>query len=102
MASNFLIWGVVAVKDYLMKPVSFVLICSLLTMFSMPTNAEVRLGKNVRIGGHDFSNQTYNSKRRAEIYLYKGKPRKEGCVWRKGKNGERVKVCHLQTKPTRK
>ncbi|KAA1182213.1 hypothetical protein FP026_09000 [Rhizobium tropici] len=59
---------------------------------------EVRLGKNVRIGGHDFSNQTFDSKHRARIYLYNGKPRKEGCVWRKDGHGGRVKVCHLQRK----
>lgn len=59
---------------------------------------EVRLGKNVRIGGHDFSNQTYDSKHRARIYLYNGKPRKEGCVWRKDGHGGHVKVCHLQRK----
>ncbi|NLS15094.1 hypothetical protein HGP16_00810 [Rhizobium sp. P40RR-XXII] len=59
---------------------------------------EVRLGKNVRIGGHDFSNQTFDSKHRAKIYLYNGKPRKEGCVWRKDGHGGRMKVCHLQRK----
>ncbi|AYG67330.1 MULTISPECIES: hypothetical protein [unclassified Rhizobium] len=62
------------------------------------TAGEVRLGKNVRIGGHDFSNQTFDSKHRARIYLYNEKPRKEGCVWRKDGHGGRVKVCHLQRK----
>ncbi|MFB2562835.1 hypothetical protein [Rhizobium sp. IMFF44] len=62
------------------------------------TTGEVRLGKNVRIGGHDFSNQTFDSKHRARIYLYNGKPGKEGCVWRKDGHGGRVKVCHLQRK----
>lgn len=59
---------------------------------------EVRLGKNVRVGGHDFSNQTFDSKHRARIYLYNGKPRREGCAWRKDGHGGRVKVCHLQRK----
>jgi hypothetical protein len=59
---------------------------------------EVRFGKNVRVGGHDFSNQTFDNKHRARIYLYKGKPRNEGCVWRKDGHGGRVKVCHLQRK----
>ncbi|SCB29494.1 hypothetical protein [Rhizobium multihospitium] len=62
------------------------------------TAGEVRFGKNVRVGGHDFSNQTFDSKHRAKIYLYKGKPRNEGCVWRKDGHGGRVKVCHLQRK----
>lgn len=62
------------------------------------TAGEVRFGRNVRVGGHDFSNQTFDSKHRARIYLYKGKPRNEGCVWRKDGHGGRVKVCHLQRK----
>jgi len=59
---------------------------------------EVRFGKNVRVGGHDFSNQTFDSKHRARIYLYNRKPQKEGCVWRSDGRGGRVKVCHLQRK----
>jgi hypothetical protein len=59
---------------------------------------EVRFGKNVRVGGHDFSNQTFDSKHRARIYLYNQKPRREGCVWRGDGHGGRVKVCHLQRK----
>ncbi|MBM7048671.1 MULTISPECIES: hypothetical protein [Rhizobium] len=59
---------------------------------------EVRLGNNVRIGGHDFSNQTFDSKHRARIYLYDRKPPKEGCVWRSDGRGGRVKICHLQRK----
>ncbi|MBB3385491.1 MULTISPECIES: hypothetical protein [unclassified Rhizobium] len=70
----------------------------LTAVFAPATAGEVRFGKNVRIGGHDFSNQTYDSKHRARIYLYNGKPRKEGCVWRKDGHGGRVKVCHLQRK----
>lgn len=70
----------------------------LATMLGPATAGEVRFGKNVRVGGHDFSNQTFDSKHRARIYLYNGKPRKEGCVWRKDGHGGRVKVCHLQRK----
>ncbi|WP_112800603.1 hypothetical protein [Rhizobium sp. SYY.PMSO] len=62
------------------------------------TAGEVRFGKNVRVGGHDFSNQTFDSRHRARIYLYNQKPRNEGCVWRKDGHGGRVKVCHLQRK----
>ncbi|WP_112721445.1 MULTISPECIES: hypothetical protein [unclassified Rhizobium] len=62
------------------------------------TAGEVRFGKNVRIGGHDFSNQTFDNKHQARIYLYKGKPPNEGCIWRKDSHGARVKVCHLQRK----
>lgn len=77
------------------------IVISLSLMVTASLHAEVRLGKNVRIGGHDFSNQTFNAKRRAEIYLYNGKPVNEGCVWKKdgkGGKGGKVRVCHLQTK----
>jgi len=85
-----------------MKLLSIGLTVMLAVSLGFPAYTEVRFGKNVRVGGHDFSNQTFNSKRRGKIYLYEGKPRNEGCDWRKGKNGERVKVCHLQTKKKRK
>ncbi|MBX3088413.1 MAG: hypothetical protein KF742_07965 [Cryobacterium sp.] len=62
----------------------------------LPAQSEVRFGKNVRIGGHDFSNQTYNSKRRGVIHLYESKPRNPGCVWRADSRGGKVRVCHLQ------
>jgi|GEM_PF-1013036 hypothetical protein len=59
---------------------------------------EVHLGKNVHIGGNDFSNQTFDSKHRARIYLYNQRPQKEGCGWRSDGHGGRVKICHLQRK----
>lgn len=61
-----------------------------------PAVAEVRFGNNVRVGGHDFSNQTFNARRRGRIYLYDRKPRHEGCVWKADGRGGRVKVCRLQ------
>jgi hypothetical protein len=63
-----------------------------------PTGAEVRFGNNVRIGGHDVSNQTFNSKRRGEFYIYNNTPRNEGCRWRSNGDGSRTKVCHLKRK----
>lgn len=64
--------------------------------FVAPASAEVRFGNNVRVGGHDFSNQTFNAKRRGRIYLYDRKPRREGCAWKADGRGGRVRVCHLQ------
>ncbi len=64
-----------------------------------PAAAEVRFGKNVRIGGHDVSNQTFNSKRRGEYYIYNNIPPNEGCRWRSNSDGSRTKVCHLKRKP---
>jgi hypothetical protein len=61
-------------------------------------SAEVRFGKNVRIGGHDVSNQTFNSKRRGEYYIYNKTPPNEGCHWRSNGDGSRTKVCHLKRK----
>jgi hypothetical protein len=59
-------------------------------------SAEVRFGRNVRVGGHDFSNQSFNRKRRAEIYLYDRAPARSGCVWRSDGRGGKVKTCHLR------
>jgi hypothetical protein len=67
-------------------------------MVMPPASAEVRFGKNVRIGGNDVSNQTFNKKRRAEFYIYKNKPKNQGCRWRKNADGSRTKVCHLRRK----
>ncbi|MGY5808498.1 hypothetical protein ACXHXG_12345 [Rhizobium sp. LEGMi198b] len=76
-----------------------ILAATLLVATLVPAAAgEVRLGKNVHIGGHDFSNQTFDSKHRARIYLYDRKPQKEGCAWRSDGHGGRVKICHLQRK----
>lgn len=72
-----------------------VLTCAGLAMPG-PAVAEVRFGKNVRVGGHDFSNQTFNAQRRGRVYLYDRKPKRPGCVWKADKRGGRVKVCHLQ------
>lgn len=61
-------------------------------------HADVRFGKNVRIGGHDVSNQTFNARRRGEYHIYNGKPKNPGCSWRSNSDGSRTKVCHLQRK----
>lgn len=61
-------------------------------------SAEVRFGKNVRIGGHDASNQTFDSRRRGEYHIYSSTPRHPGCSWRHNADGSRTKVCHLQRK----
>ena len=79
---------------------------ALLVAFSLiaiawPSAAEVRLGNNVRIGGHDASNQTFNKKNRGVYYIYEGKPKKPGCAWRKNADGSRTKICHLQRKKTK-
>jgi hypothetical protein len=67
-------------------------------LVSEASTAEVRFGKNVRIGGHDVSNQTFNSKRRGEFYIYNSTPRNPGCRWRSNRDGSRTKVCHLKRK----
>ena len=75
---------------------------SLFVFVAQPiAQAEVRFGKNVRIGGHDVSNQTFNKKRRGEYHIYKGKPKKSGCRWRHNADGSKTKVCHLQRKKNR-
>jgi hypothetical protein len=68
------------------------------SVFAPPVLAEVRFGNNVRIGGHDVSNQTFNSKRRGAYYIYNKTPANEGCTWRPNGDGSRTKVCHLKRK----
>jgi len=50
------------------------LAAQLATSFSTPAIAEVRFGRNVRVGGHDFSNQSFNRNRRAVIHIYDRTP----------------------------
>ncbi|MEQ1718368.1 MAG: hypothetical protein ABL907_20695 [Hyphomicrobium sp.] len=64
-----------------------------------PASAEVRFGKNVRIGGHDVSNQTFTRKRRGVFYIYNKTPPKPGCSWHNNGDGSKTKVCHLKRKP---
>jgi len=61
-----------------------------------PAAAEVRFGNNVRIGGHDASNQRFDRRNRGVYHIYEGRPRHPGCTWRPDGRGGRVKVCHLQ------
>jgi hypothetical protein len=37
------------------------------------------LGRNVYIGGHNFSHQTYGPKRKLRVHLYERQPRNAGC-----------------------
>jgi hypothetical protein len=61
-----------------------------------PALCEVRFGDNVFVGGHNFSNQTFDRKHRAEVHLYDRQPANEGCRWRTDKDGGRVKFCRLR------
>ena len=61
-----------------------------------PAKAEVRFGNNVRIGGHDVSNQTFNKQRRGAYYIYNKTPANPGCTWRRNADGSKTKVCHLK------
>ncbi|QGM96821.1 hypothetical protein [Methylocystis parvus] len=57
---------------------------------------EVRFGKNVYVGGHDFSHQTFDRNHRAVVHLYDHEPRNAGCRMRADKAGGSVKTCHLR------
>jgi len=67
-------------------------------MASNSAHSEVRIGKNVRIGGNDVSNQVFTEKRRGVYYIYETNPKNPGCRWRKNKDGSKTKVCHLKRK----
>jgi hypothetical protein len=78
------------------RVLSFACIAAL--MFAAQTaRAEVHFGRNVFIGGHNVSHQTFNRHRRGEFYLYRNKPRHAGCVWRSNGDGSRTKICRFQT-----
>jgi hypothetical protein len=72
--------------------------CSLGAAIVTPVHSEVRFGKNVRVGGHDVSGQTFNKKRRAVYYIYKGKPLRPGCRTFRNRDGGTTKICHFQRK----
>ncbi|CAN7220779.1 hypothetical protein LJR090_000901 [Bosea sp. LjRoot90] len=63
---------------------------------TVPAVAEVRFGNNVRIGGHDVSNQRFDRRNRGVYHIHEGRPRNPGCSWRSDGRGGRVKICHLQ------
>jgi hypothetical protein len=63
-----------------------------------PSFGQVRFGNNVRIGGHDVSNQRFDRKRRGEFHIYNAAPPTPGCRWRSNRDGSSTKVCHLQRK----
>ena len=52
-----------------------------------PASAVVRFGNNVRIGGHDVSNQTFTKKRRGLYIIHKNPPPTPGCRWRNNGDG---------------
>lgn len=65
-----------------------------------PAFAEVRFGNNVRIGGHDVSNQTFTKEKRGKFIIHETEPKNAGCVWQKNRDGSRTKVCNLKRKKT--
>jgi hypothetical protein len=75
-----------------------VLTCAIILTSAIPASAEVRFGKNVRIGGHDVSNQTFTKRRRGVFYIYENSPPKPGCRWHNNGDGSKTKVCHLKRK----
>ncbi|MBK9082818.1 MAG: hypothetical protein IPL88_12430 [Rhizobiales bacterium] len=74
-----------------------VLVATLAALIASQAQAEVRFGRNVRIGGHDFSHQTYGPKRSAVIHLYDRRPARQGCRWIR-RPGGMTRVCHLKTR----
>lgn len=74
------------------------LIVCLVAALAAPAMAEVRFGNNVRIGGHDVSNQTFTKKKRGKFIIHEGTPKNEGCVLRKNADGSQTKVCNFKRK----
>ena len=67
----------------------------LAVVVTAPAFAEVRFGRNVYVGGHDFSGQRFDRRHRGVVYLYARQPRNPGCRTRADGAGGWVKVCHL-------
>ena len=68
---------------------------------ALPSAAEVRFGNNVRIGGHDVSNQTFTKQKRGKFIIHETQPKNAGCVWRKNGDGSKTKVCNFKRKKTK-
>ncbi len=73
----------------------------ILAGFALPAAAEVRFGKNVRIGGHDVSNQTFTKQKRGKFIIHETQPKNAGCVLRRNGDGSTTKVCNLKRKKTK-
>ena len=65
---------------------------------ALPAAAEVRFGKNLRIGGHDVSNQTFTKQKRGKFIIHETQPKNAGCVLRRNGDGSTTKVCNLKRK----
>ena len=76
--------------------IRLIAIAATVVALALPAGADVHFGRNVRIGGHDFSNRHFDRKHRALVYLHKGQPRNPGCRWHSDGRGGRVEVCHLR------
>ena len=77
------------------------MVVALILATAWPAAAEVNLGRNVRIGGHDFSHQSYGPGRNAVIRLYDREPPNAGCRWLARTDGGRTKSCRLKVKRER-
>lgn len=65
-------------------------------LVAMSAAAEVRIGKNVRVGGNPVAPETFNTKRRGYFVIHRTSPPNPGCRWRSHPDGSRTKVCHYQ------
>jgi hypothetical protein len=84
---------------------AFVLAAPIAASYS-PARAEVRLGNNVRIGGHDFSNRRYKGVRIEQTNKrppwYGCRIFKPGSVYQGKRIRERTEICNLKTVPHHK
>jgi hypothetical protein len=90
-------------EDGMKITLSLALLCLVLIAGHSSASAEVRFGRNVYIGGHNFSHQRYGPNRRLMVKLYRGNPRNAGCRWYPAGAryaGRRLtastRICHLQ------
>jgi hypothetical protein len=73
-------------------------VAAVIAGLALPAAAEVRFGKNVRIGGHDVSGQTFTKQKRGKFIIHNTTPNNEGCVLRRNGDGSTTKLCNLKRK----
>lgn len=73
-------------------------VVGLIVSLGVPASAEVRFGNNVRIGGHDVSNQTFTKKKRGKFVIHEKEPKNAGCVWQQNADGSKTQVCNFKRK----
>ena len=75
-----------------------ILVAAMVVLPAFGAAGEVRIGKGVRIGGHDVAPQVFTRERNGVFYIYEDNPKNPGCRWRDNGDGTKSRICHLKRK----